>query len=65
MGEQTKYNKRGGKINGLELPMDLKELLVQGTWVSEQETGKNGQRELNEIEIMENLQLLVMVMSKL
>lgn len=55
MGEQTKYNKRGGKINGLELPMDLKELLVQGTWVSEQETGKNGQRELNEIEIMENL----------
>lgn len=45
--------------------MDLKELLVQGTWVSEQETGKNGQRELNEIEIMENLQLLVMVMSKL
>lgn len=40
-------------------------IVVQGSQASAQEIGKSGQRELNEIQIMEDLQLLVILTSKI
>lgn len=55
---KTKWERwTGGSIG-------LKELLVQGSRVSEQEIRNNGQGKLNEMKIMGDLQLLVIVISK-